>query len=299
MRGGGWLKIGLRRGRPGANLGNCMNDESGIDNPDFAAFEHEGWEAVCGGYEAHFGPLTRQSSQALLNAAAVDADMRLLDVCCGPGMISAAAAARGARAVGLDFSAATVKLAARRVPEAEFREGDAGALPFEDGEFDAAVCGFGIIHLPDPRRGLRELRRVVRPGARIGVSVWVAPQPGNGFGLMYGAIRAHADMTVPLPEGPDFFQFSEPGLLDRALVESGLEEARSTIVDQFWEFERPGDMSRVIFEGMVRARGLVMAQTEAVRQAIVADIEAGMEAFRTAQGNYSVPMPAIVASARK
>jgi SAM-dependent methyltransferase len=276
-----------------------MNDDTEIDSSAFAAFEREGWETVCNGYDEHFGPLTRQSSQALLNAAGVAADMRLLDACCGPGMISAAAAARGARAVGLDFSAATVRLAASRVPEAEFREGDAGALPFEDSEFDAAVCGFGIIHLPDPHCALRELRRVVKTGARIGVSVWDAPGPGNGFGLLYGAIGAHADRNVPLPEGPDFFQFSEPGKLARALAESGLKEARSTIVDQFWEFARPGDMSRVIFEGTVRARGLVLAQSEAVRQAIVADIEAGMEVFRTAEGVYRVPMPAIVGSARK
>lgn len=276
-----------------------MGDTSSASGEDFSAFEHQGWETVCAGYEAHFGRLTRQSSEALLNAAAVAGGMRLLDVCCGPGMISAAAAARGARALGLDFSAATVELAAARVPEARFREGDAQALPFDDDSFDAAVCGFGIIHLPEPRRGLGEMRRVIRPGARIGVSVWVAPAADNGFGLMYGAIKAHADMNVPLPEGPDFFQFSEPGKLDRALAETGFGEARSTIVDQFWDFERPQDITRVIFEGMVRARGLVLAQTAAVRQAIVAEIEGGMENFRTADGNYRVPMPAIVGSALK
>jgi SAM-dependent methyltransferase len=276
-----------------------MNQQPEIDTNAFAAFELEGWEDVCAGYEAHFGRLTRQSSNALLSAAEVTGDMRLLDVCCGPGMISAAAAVRGAQAIGLDFSAATVKLAASRVPEAGFRRGDAGNLPFDDGEFDAAVCGFGIIHLPDPHRGLREMKRVVRPGARIGVSVWVAPQKGNGFGLIYGAIKAHADMNVPMPEGPDFFQFSEPEKLERALAETGLTEARSTIVDQFWDFERADDMTRVIFEGMVRARGLVLAQTEPVRQAIVADIETGMDAFRRSEGGYRVPMPAIVGSARK
>jgi ubiquinone/menaquinone biosynthesis C-methylase UbiE len=276
-----------------------MNQQAEIDRDAFAAFEHEGWETVCGGYETHFGRLTRQSSGALLDAAAVAGDMRLLDVCCGPGMISAAAAARGAHAVGLDFSAATVELAAARVPEAEFRQGDAENLPFEDNEFDAAVCGFGIIHLPDPERGLRELRRVVRPGARVGVSVWVAPEPGNGMGLMYGAIRAHADMNVPLPEGPDFFQFSAPGRLNEALAETGFREPRSAIVDQYWEFDGPEDMPRVLFEGMVRARGLVLAQSEVVRQTIVEAIAAGMESFRTAEGNYRVPMPAIVASGLK
>jgi len=276
-----------------------MPDQPEIDADAFAAFEHEGWEDVCGGYEAHFGPLTRQSAESLLDAAAVSGGTRLLDVCCGPGMISAAAAARGARPVGVDFSAATVALARSLVADAEFREGDACALPLDDDEFDAAVCGFGIIHLPDPNQGLREMQRVVRPGARVGVSVWVAPQQGNGFGLMYGAIKAHADLDVPLPEGPDFFQFSEPEKLARALVEAGFRQPRSTVVEQVWEFDRAQDITRVIFEGMVRARGLVAAQAETARQNIVSEIEAGMAGFRDADGKYRVPMPAIVGSAEK
>ena len=86
--------------------------------------------------------------------------MRVLDVCCGPGMISAAAARRGAQIVGLDFSAAAVDIARASVPAAEFHEGDAQNLPFDDSSFDAVVCGFGIIHLPDPQRGLAEMYRL-------------------------------------------------------------------------------------------------------------------------------------------
>ena len=146
-----------------------MPEKAEIDRDAFAAFEHEGWENVCAGYEAHFGRLTRQSSGTLLDAAAVSGNTRLLDVCCGPGMTSAAAAARGARPVGLDFSAATGELAASLVPEARFQRGDAEDLPFEDGEFDAAVCGFGIIHLPDPHRGLR-MGRDGKPFTNVNIS---------------------------------------------------------------------------------------------------------------------------------
>jgi hypothetical protein len=106
-------------------------------------------------------------------------------------------------------------------------------------------------------------------------------------------------MNVPLPEGPDFFQFSEAEKLDRALVDAGFEQPGSTIVEQFWEFEQAQDMARMIFEATVRARGLVMAQTEPVKQAILGEIEAGMEDFRSADGNYRVPMPAVVGSALK
>jgi SAM-dependent methyltransferase len=276
-----------------------MSHETIADTDDFTIFEHQGWERACAGYEAHFGRLTRQSATALLDAAQVTGGQRVLDACCGPGMVTAAAAARGADALGLDFSAATVELATRLVPQATFHHGDAQALPFDDAQFDAVVCGFGIIHLAQPRTALAEIYRVLKPGGRVAISVWQAPGPGNGFGLLYGTITAHANMNVPLPEGPDFFQFSGPGALERALAEPGFREPSTIGVDQVWEFDRETGLVDAFLEGAVRARGLIMAQSEAVRGAIVAGVADGMQVFRATDGIYRLPMPALVGSGLK
>ena len=265
----------------------------------FTAFEHDGWENVCAGYEAHFGRLTRQSAGALLDAARVADGSRVLDVCCGPGIVTAAAAARGAAATGLDFSAATVELATRLVPQAEFRQGDAQALPFDDEQFDAVVCGFGIIHLAQPKAALAEFFRVLKPGGRAAISVWEAPDPGNGFGLLYGRIKAHADMDVPLPEGPDFFQFSGPGALNQALADCGFRKPATVSVEQVWEFDRQTGLVDAFLEGAVRARGLILAQTDAVREAIVGEVADGMQAWRAADGKFRLPMPALVGAGLK
>jgi ubiquinone/menaquinone biosynthesis C-methylase UbiE len=74
-----------------------------------------------------------------LDAAEVRSGKQVLDVCCGPGMIASAAAARGAQTTGIDFSAAVVKIANSNVPNAEFHEGDVQSLPFADNTFDAVV----------------------------------------------------------------------------------------------------------------------------------------------------------------
>ncbi|HUC47748.1 MAG TPA: hypothetical protein VMA30_00060, partial [Xanthobacteraceae bacterium] len=74
------------------------------NNPvEYIAFEREGWGAQIAGYNDTFGAVTRQTVEATLDAAKVRTGVRLLDVCCGPGMLSAGAVKRGATAVGLDF----------------------------------------------------------------------------------------------------------------------------------------------------------------------------------------------------
>ena len=265
------------------------------NQPDaFGQFEHEGWESVSAAYDHSFGRLTPQSADALLDAAGVGADDRLLDVCCGPGMVAEAAVMRGARVTGLDFSAAAIALARQRVAAAEFHEGDAQALPFEDNRFDAAVCGFGLIHLPDATRGLAEMLRVVRPGGRIAVSVWQPPAPGNGFGLLYSSIRAHADMNVDLPHGPDFFQFSDDERMTGLLEGAGLGQIELVRAPQFWVFDTEQALHDELLESTVRARGLILAQTAEVQAQIRATVIDGMGAFRAVHNVYRVPMPALI-----
>jgi len=270
------------------------------DQPDeFRAFEHGGWEAVGLGYEQHFARLTGQTVSATLDAAGIGGSMRILDVCTGPGMLAAAAQARGAKAVGLDFSSEVVEIARRNVPNADFHQGDAQHLPFDDETFDAVVCGYGIIHVPDPLKALREMYRVLRPGGRMAVSVWEAPGPTNGFGVLYGALKAHGNLNVPLPHGPDFFQFSNNENLISALEMIGLGDSSAQPVAQAWDLEAPLDIIRSVLEGAVRARALLLAQTPAARQAIDTAIVQGMEKFRSPEGRYKVPMPAIVGAGVK
>lgn len=276
-----------------------MSIESSKDPEGFVALEHSGWEAASRGYERHFAGLTRQSVDALLAAAGVSSGKHVLDLCCGPGMIAAAAIALGARASGVDFSAAVVEIATSMVAAAEFHEGDAQALDFPDDHFDAVVCGFGIIHLPDPRKALTEMHRVLKPGGRVAVSVWEPPNPKNGFGLIYGSIRAHANMDVDLPHGPDFFQFSDPARLCDALLETGFASPSVDRVPQTWEFGEAHGLVTGILEGAVRAKALMMAQSANVRQAIEDAIDTGMELYSSADGIYRVPMPALIGSAQK
>ena len=260
----------------------------------FIAFEEAGWDAAIAAYENAFGPVSRQTVEPLLDAANVRAGMRVLDVCTGPGMLAAAAIERGAQAIGLDFAQEVVALAQRRVPAGEFHRGDAQHLPFPDDSFDAAVCAYGVIHVPVPDMALREMVRVVRPGGRVAISVWDSTTANNGFGLVYAAVRAHGSFDVPLPHGPDYFQFSTEGKMQAALTEIGLSEIDTAFVDQRWHVNCSAQLLDAMQNGTVRARALLGAQSEAASVKIRQFLTDTLATMSNPGGGFDVPLPALI-----
>lgn len=104
-----------------------------------------------------------------------------LDVACGSGKLTALLAriaGPSGRVVGLDFSPRMLEVARVEHPGIEFLEGDALNLPFEDASFDATTIAFGLRNLADPVHGLREMLRVLKPGARAVVLEFVRPPKG-------------------------------------------------------------------------------------------------------------------------
>ena len=118
----------------------------------------------------------------------------VLDACCGTGDLAVAARKAGAgKVVGLDFSEPMLERARRKAPELEWIQGDVLSLPFDDASFDAAVVGFGVRNVEDLEGALRELRRVLRAGGRVGILEITRPR-----GVLAPFYRLWFDRIVPL-----------------------------------------------------------------------------------------------------
>ena len=124
---------------------------------------------------------------------AVRAGDRMLDACCGTGDLAVAARRHGAQVVGLDFSERMLERARRKAPDVEFVQGDVLALPFDDASFDSVTVGFGVRNVEDLDAGLRELRRVLRRGGRLGILEITTPR-----GVLAPFYRVWFDRIVPL-----------------------------------------------------------------------------------------------------
>ncbi|MBV1851589.1 class I SAM-dependent methyltransferase [Catellatospora tritici] len=102
---------------------------------------------------------------------------RLLDVGTGTGTVAALAIGRGATVTAVDAEPSMVAAARDNIPAAEVVHGVLPRLPFGDGAFDAVVANFVVNHVGDPAAAVAELRRLVRFGGRVAVTVWPHPQP--------------------------------------------------------------------------------------------------------------------------
>jgi ubiquinone/menaquinone biosynthesis C-methylase UbiE len=263
----------------------------------FGEFEKCGWEKAADPYHHHFAALTQQSSEALLDAACVQAGSKVLDVATGPGYVAAKAHQRGADAIGLDTSPAQIDLARKNYPGIEFQQGDAEHLAFEPALFDAVVMGLCLLHLPNAERGIAEAYRVLKPGGYFAATVWAKPEHNPTFRIMLGAIERHGT-KVDLPPGPPFFRFADAEETGRVLIAAGFVEPKTQLVPQYWQLASPDDAFAAFEEGTVRTAAMLRAQPEQAYQMIKRAVREEVLAF--AQGGICViPTPVALSSARK
>ena len=158
------------------------------------------WSDHVSVYEEVFEPLSLAFAEAAIANLSVAPGQSVLDVGAGSGGAPLMLAARGCRVTAIDASFGMVERIRSRahasslVVDAHVMNGE--ALDFADGTFDAAISAFGVILFPDAARGLAEMRRVVKPGGRVGIVTWTEPQSYELAAKLREAIEA---VRGPLP----------------------------------------------------------------------------------------------------
>jgi SAM-dependent methyltransferase len=218
---------------------------------------------------ARIGMMLVLVSENLVEAADVIPGEDVLDVACGSGNTALAAARRFAKVTGLDYVPELLEHARKRtraeLVEADFIEGDAENLPFEDATFDLVASTFGVMFAPDHERTARELLRVTRPGGRIAMANWT---PDGAVGEMFVTVARHA----PPPPGvkPPILWGTEDYL--RELFGSGISELRVQRRDFNFRYPSP-EFQLEYFRTWFGPTKMAFARLdEAGRHALAADL---------------------------
>jgi ubiquinone/menaquinone biosynthesis C-methylase UbiE len=140
-------------------------------------------------YDDHFvGNILAGATELLLDVAAPKPGEQVLDVACGTGIVARHVASRISNkgsVIGLDIDPAMLAVA-RQVPPPTgapifWREGDAPALPFDNGRFDLVLCQHGLQYFHDPLVAIKEMRRVLMSVGRVAVSVLASLEHNSFF----------------------------------------------------------------------------------------------------------------------
>jgi ubiquinone/menaquinone biosynthesis C-methylase UbiE len=170
------------------------------------------------------GPLFTPWARLLIERAGVEPDQRVLDVACGTGIVARLVKERlgaGGRVVGVDLSPVMLAVARTVAPELEWHEGNAAALPFGDGEFDVVFCQQGLQFMPDKEAAVREMRRVLAPGGKLGLATWRSLDETPFFAALHRVAERHLGPVTDLRHG-----FGDGAALARLITGAGFRDVR-------------------------------------------------------------------------
>lgn len=183
------------------------------------------------GYDNAVGNMTRLLVPTLLEATGLAPGERVLDVASGTGIAAEVAAGiigPSGHITASDVAPAMIELARARLgarSNIEFAVDDAQAMRFPDASFDRVICNMGVMYFPDPLRGLAEMRRVLRAGGRVAVSVNTAPETALVSRIL--PIMDRLSPPVTARSGPNSFDGSEQHMR-RLLTAAGFQDVATS-----------------------------------------------------------------------
>lgn len=206
------------------------------------------------------------------------------------------------RVIVSDFSPAMLDGARRRGAEVgaaniDYRVLDAERIELEDDSVDGVLCRFGYMLMADAAAALAETRRVLRPGGRLALAVWGAPESNPFFGMMAMALVQRGHMSPPEPPpAPGIFAMAGTERTAGLLRDAGFGDVRTEEVPVHFVLPDAGEYLKLMADTAGPLAIALRALQDAERAAITEDLRASLSPF-AAQGGYRLPGAALCAVA--
>lgn len=250
---------------------------------------HDAWQAG-DSYDRYMGRWSRQIAPRFLEWLDAGPDRDWLDVGCGTGALSAAvmSACSPKSLVAIDPSEGFIATARKNVPDgrAEFRVGDAQALPLETASRDVIVSALALNFVPDRPKALAEMKRVARPGGTVAFYVWDYPGGGLQFLRIFWGVAASLDPAARDLTEDRRFPFCTREALAQLATEAGFASVESAPVEVASVFADFDDYWQPFTLGAGPAPGYVASLEPAARERLMETLKQRLP--RSADG--SIPL---------
>jgi ubiquinone/menaquinone biosynthesis C-methylase UbiE len=228
----------------------------------------------------------------------------VLELAAGAGDTGFEAAAivgpRG-RLISTDFSPAMVDVARRRgadlgLANVAYRVMDAERIELDADSVDGALCRFGYMLMSDPAAALAETRRVVRPGGRLALAVWGAPERNPWITIGFGLLVEHGHMPPPDPDAPTPFSLASKEHVRARLEDAGFGDVHTEEVPVRFTFSDVDDYATYLADTGGPAAPVFRGLSEDERETLKTELRAAFAPFE-AGGGYELPGVSLAAVA--
>lgn len=217
------------------------------------------------------GPLFKPWAELTLDEMKLSPRDRVLDIACGTGVVARAARERLGDAgyvVGIDISPDMLAVARAVAPSVEWREGNAGALPLNEGEqFDVVICQQGLQFFPDKLAAAAQMRRALAKGGRLAVTTWLSDDEVPFFRELRQVAERHLGAIAD-----QRYSYGDPALLAGLLREAGFHDVRLRRLSRTIRFDEGAPFVRLNTMALVGMSAVGKAMNDQERQGVVDSI---------------------------
>ena len=266
----------------------------------FKAGQRNDWDNVATGWNRWWSVIERgaqQVSDRLVELAEVQPGHRVLDIATGIGEPAVTAARRtgpSGSVVATDQSDQMLAIAWERasslgLQNVEFRQMDAETLGYPDASFDAVLCRWGLMFLPDLAGTLSRVHGLLSPDGSFATAIWSIPPKVPMGSIPMSVVQSMLDVPPPPEEAPTLFKLSAPGVLEKAFTQAGFTDVRSAPMLAIMEFDAPEDYTQMMLDMAAPIIALLDQQPVELREEILRGITNAAREYATPDGNVRMP----------
>jgi ubiquinone/menaquinone biosynthesis C-methylase UbiE len=264
---------------------------STLDSKQYKEEERQNWDRVANNWQKWWKTIERDAekvSRRLIDLAEIKEDSRVLDIATGIGEPAITAANRvgsGGHVLATDISPRMLAVAKQRVISLglqnviEFKEGDIETIDLPSSAFDAVLCRWGLMLLPDLKAGLSNIYQSLLSGGHLAASVWAAPPQDSLISTTMNTVMKETSSKSPPPGVPGPFSLSDENSLMDSFMMSGFKDLNIERMNVSFDFDSPEDYTTFTSETIGPLEKMIANQTSQRKKEILKVVTEAAEKY--------------------
>jgi ubiquinone/menaquinone biosynthesis C-methylase UbiE len=275
--------------------------------------QRQSWDHVAVGWQEWWQTFEKDAqrlSDYLVDLARINSSFRVLDIATGIGEPAITAAlkvsnAEGGHILATDIAPQMLSIAKQRAASLglqdiiEFKEGDAETIDLPISKFDAALCRWGLIYLPDLKAGLSNIHRSLVDGGRLAAAVWASPDKVPFLSVVMSTVLRETQKPPPPSGIPGPFSLADQTITETALFETGFKDIAIERTNVIFTYSSPEEYTRFHQAILAPAHALLADQSSKRKEEVWNDVTLAVNKYADNTGSVKLNNEVICFSATK